>query len=507
MSNRIRVLIVEDQEFIRLGLTIALQKEARLDVVATASDGLSAVSSAIDLKPDVVLMDIGLPGIDGIEAAKRVKGEHPQIHVIMFTSHIDDDSIFTALAAGADGYCSKEASSVELAAAIETVYKGAIWLPPPIANRVLRTFATSSDLTVKTIPQKADLDSGEIDILSQIVQGKSGDEIARDLNLELSTVLSEMHVVIDKLARSDRARAALSAMRSVASLEASDDPLIGKVFAERYEILSQVGVGGMSTVYRARHKFMNNDVAIKILAPKLVADLKSMKRFRQEAQVTSSLEHPNIVTAHDFGITPQGQIFLIMDFVEGRTLASIITESGSLPSAKALNIFVQLCDALEHAHQKKIIHRDLKPGNIIISESERGEKVKVVDFGIAKISQKIGSQNVSLTAQGEVFGSPVYMSPEQCTDSPMDERSDLYSLGCLMFETLTGRPPFYGSSTCETIRQQVFETAPAMSLITQANVPLQLEQVVQKCLQKDPTARFDSARQVRDELLRCCLIA
>jgi eukaryotic-like serine/threonine-protein kinase len=253
-------------------------------------------------------------------------------------------------------------------------------------------------------------------------------------------VLSEMHEVIDKLARSDRARAALRAMRSVAGLEASDDPLIGKVFAERYEILSQVGVGGMSTVYRARHKFMNNDVAIKILAPKLVADLKSMKRFRQEAQVTSSLEHPNIVTAHDFGITPQGQIFLIMDFVEGRTLASIITESGSLPIARALNIFVQLCDALEHAHQNRIIHRDLKPGNIIISDSERGEKVKVVDFGIAKISQEIGSQNVSLTAQGEVFGSPVYMSPEQCTDSPMDERSDLYSLGCPMFETLTGRP-------------------------------------------------------------------
>lgn len=538
MSNRIRVLIVEDQEFIRLGLAIALKKEARLDVVGTASDGLSAVSSATELRPDVVLMDIGLPGIDGIEAAKRVKRHNQNVHVIMFTSHIDDDSIFTALAAGADGYCSKEASSVELAAAIETVYKGAIWLPPAIANRVLRTVTTPGDLTVRTVPQKGDLDSREINILSQIVQGKSGDEIARDLSLELGTVLSQMHEVIDKLARSDRARAALSAMRSLASLEASDeekvcpqcgakfnsasdvcafdgnvllaadaDPLIGKVFAERYQILSQVGIGGMSTVYKARHKFMNNDVAIKILAPKLVADLKSMKRFRQEAQITSSLEHPNIVTAHDFGITAQGQIFLIMDFVEGRSLAAIITESGSLPVAKALNIFVQLCDALDHAHQKKIIHRDLKPGNVIISEGECGEKVKVVDFGIAKISQKFGSQNVSLTAHGEVFGSPVYMSPEQCTDSVMDERSDLYSLGCLMFESLTGRPPFYGSNTCETIRQQVFEPAPAMCMIGEAKIPTQLEQVVQKCLQKDPAARFDSARQLRDELLRCCLIA
>jgi tRNA A-37 threonylcarbamoyl transferase component Bud32/DNA-binding CsgD family transcriptional regulator len=456
------------------------------------------------------------------------------MHLIMFTSHLDDDSIFTALAAGADGYCSKETSSSELAAAIETVYRGAIWLPPAIANRVLRNVTAQAETTIKTAPANVQLQPREIEILSQIVQGKSGDEIAGDLKLEPGTVLSEMHHVIDKLARSDRARAALNAMRNFSpdepelaqmvcqkcgarfSSEArlcaydgtsltplSDDPLIGTVFADRYDIMTQIGVGGMSTVYKARHKFMGSHVAIKILAPRLVPDLKNIKRFRQEAQVTSTLTHPNIVTAHDFGITPQGQIFLIMDYIEGRTLAAVIEEQGSLPLDRALNIFVQLCDALEHAHRRKVIHRDLKPGNIIISQDEDGEHVKVVDFGIAKISRDIGPHNGSLTVQGEVFGSPVYMSPEQCTDSSMDQRSDLYSLGCLMFESLTGCPPFCGSNTCETIRQQVFETTPAMQDVCEHKVPGQLEQVVRRCLEKDPASRFKSAGEVREELMRC----
>lgn len=504
MSNRIKVLIVEDHEIIRLGLKIALNQESRLEVVGGAGDGLAGVAAAIELDPDVVLMDIGLPGIDGIEAARRIKLAVPKMHLIMFTSHLDDDSIFTALAAGADGYCSKEASSAELASAIETVYKGAIWLAPAIANRVLRNVTVQNDSTIKTVPKNAQLQPQEIEILSQIVQGKSGEEIAKNLSLEPGAVLSEMHQVIEKLARSDRARAALSAMRN-SSLDQSEsaDPLVGQVFADRYDIMTQIGVGGMSTVYKAKHKFMGSYVAIKILAPRLVPDLKNIKRFRQEAQVTSTLTHPNIVTAHDFGITPQGQIFLIMDFVEGQTLASLIAKQGYLPLDRALNIFVQLCDALEHAHRRNVIHRDLKPGNIIISDDEDGDHVKVVDFGIAKISREIGPQNGSLTVQGEVFGSPVYMSPEQCTDSLMDQRSDLYSLGCLMFEVLTGCPPFCGSNTCETIRRQVFEPTPVMADVCDQKVPTLLEQVVRKCLEKDPAYRFASAQEVREELIRC----
>jgi eukaryotic-like serine/threonine-protein kinase len=525
-------MIVEDQEMVRLGLQIALNQMENFEVVGVAADGASAIAKALELVPDVILLDIGLPDLNGIEVAKRIKAADPKIHLIMFTSHTDDESVFAALAAGADGYCNKDASSKELSTAITTVCQGAIWLAPAIAERVLRncTVSGASDSTRKLSFRSPHLVPRELQILSLIVQEMSGEQIAARLDLDISTVLSEMHEVMNKLANSDRAKNALAAMvhfddsgeqesltlqccqcgaqfrdGSVscpidgAPLTALGDLLIGKVFADRYDIVSQLGAGGTSTVYKARHKFMDKYVAIKIMHTKLVPDITSVKRFRHESQMMSTLNHPNIVTAFDFGITSEGQVFLIMDYLEGLTLAAEIKAFGHIPVERAMRIFMQLCDALEYAHFKQIVHRDLKPGNIILVQESNRESVKIVDFGIAK-SLASGSQNAGFTRAGEVFGSPAYMSPEQCCDSPVDERSDIYSLGCLIFECLTGRPPFRGANVSETIRQHVFERAPSMSEITNDKIPSGIEQLVLQCLEKDPARRPQSISQLKTAL-------
>jgi serine/threonine protein kinase len=287
------------------------------------------------------------------------------------------------------------------------------------------------------------------------------------------------------------------------------DALIGTVFAEKYEILSVLGKGGMSQVYKARHKFMDRIVAVKVLLEHLVTDAAAVQRFQQESKAASTLNHQNIVTVYDFGQTPNGQAYFVMDCLEGKSLSDYIEEDGRLEVSRALEIFQQTCDGLDHAHQKGIIHRDLKPNNIVLLPDEQGrETVKIVDFGIAKIIGSDGSPQQRLTQTGEIFGSPFYMSPEQCQGFTLDTRSDLYSLGCLMFETLTGAPPQMGDSFVQTALKHINDQAPAFSDISpNANVPKQVEYVIQRCLEKSPKERFATAAEVKQALLDAALAA
>jgi serine/threonine-protein kinase len=281
-----------------------------------------------------------------------------------------------------------------------------------------------------------------------------------------------------------------------------EDKLIGTVFADRYEIVSVLGKGGMSVVYKARHKLMNRTVAIKLLHSHLVSDANAITRFQQEAQAASSLQHPNVITVYDFGLINGNQAFLVMDCLEGTNLADILEKEGRLQPERAVKIFRQVCEGLDEAHRKGIIHRDLKPSNLCIIKTETGkELVKIVDFGIAKLLPQEGKQRQQLTQTGEIFGSPLFMSPEQCTGRILDPRSDIYSLGCVMYEALCGSPPLMGETAFDTMTMHVNNEPVALRKVApDAHIPDQLETIVMRCLEKEPEHRYQSVSQLLQDL-------
>lgn len=285
-------------------------------------------------------------------------------------------------------------------------------------------------------------------------------------------------------------------------INTKQDRLIGETFANRYKILSVVGQGGMSTVYKAQHTYMDRIVAVKLLHPHLVSDPISVQRFQQEAKAAASLCHANIITVFDFGVTEDGLAFLVMDYLEGPSLGDLLDRAGAVPPDEAVDIFRQVLKGLCHAHRKGVVHRDLKPRNLVLAIDEDGTvQVKIVDFGIAKISPQDGSESQHLTQTGEVFGSPIYMSPEQCSGLSLDLRSDIYSWGCVMFETLTGAPPFLGKNAVETMSMHVNDDPPDFKSISPtAVIPKELQDVVFGCLRKDPKKRFQTAAEVLEAL-------
>ncbi|MBZ0185286.1 MAG: protein kinase, partial [Candidatus Obscuribacterales bacterium] len=280
------------------------------------------------------------------------------------------------------------------------------------------------------------------------------------------------------------------------------DELIGQILNDRYKVVEEVGRGGMSAVYRGVHELMDRTVAIKVLLPQLVSDQISIKRFQQEAQAASHLQHPNVITVYDYGFVASGQPYLVMDFLEGESLSDIIRRDKQVTVKRMIPIFMQACEALEHAHQKGVIHRDLKSSNIMLIDFE-GKKdfVKVVDFGIAKLMPSSGKQSQNLTQTGEVFGSPIYMSPEQCMAQSLDARSDIYSMGAMMYEGLTGHPPLMGNSIIDTMQMHMSTPPkPFKDIRPDLKIPDALERVVLKALAKKPENRYQSMQELRDAM-------
>lgn len=280
------------------------------------------------------------------------------------------------------------------------------------------------------------------------------------------------------------------------------DPLVGTVFGGRYEILERIGQGGMSMVYRAKHLFMHNLVAIKVLLPNLVAQERAVRRFQLEAKALSSIHHANAIGIHDFGLTESGQPFLVMDLINGKSLSDVIAEEGKLTVERAIPLFVQTLGALEAVHQADIIHRDLKPSNImIVLDSHGRETVKLVDFGIARIAMPDESEQQQLTKTGEVFGSPPYMSPEQWSGRELDKRADLYSMGCLMYETVSGSAPFKGQNLIQTMTMHLNDLPRRLTdLDCSVNTKDRLEAVLFKALAKEPEERYKSAADLSIDL-------
>ena len=278
----------------------------------------------------------------------------------------------------------------------------------------------------------------------------------------------------------------------------------GLIVLEKFKIIDLLGQGGMGSVYRVEHLLMGRQFALKCLNKFQQAD-GSWRRFQNEAKAAHLLDHPNLLKVYEFGLLPGGQPFFLMELVEGVTLADEIKKLGQLPVDRAVRIFIQVAFAISYAHESKVIHRDIKPSNIMISrkKGEDADHVKILDFGIAKLTGIDEFNQQTLTKTGEIFGSPLYMSPEQCTGAAVDQRSDLYSLGCVFYETLTSAPPFIGESALSTMMKHQSENPLSLkeaSLGTQ--YPQMLEEIVARLLEKNPADRYQTANTVAKDLIK-----
>lgn len=281
-----------------------------------------------------------------------------------------------------------------------------------------------------------------------------------------------------------------------------DLPGTDAIAGERYEFISVVAAGGNGVIYKGRQILLDKPVAIKMVQGHLLTDL-SGKRFHQEAKAASSLNHPNVISVDDFGLTTKGDPYLVMDWVEGHSLSSEIKQRGMIPWKEAMDTFIQVCDGLDHAHTTGVLHRDLKPSNLMVTKDQTGARVvKIVDFGIAKLLNP-DEDTPQLTRTGEVMGSPLYMSPEQGVGKRVDTRSDLYSFGCVMFETLTGDPPHVGDSTVAVLLKHQNEAPPTLKeAALGTEYPDGLEKVIAKLLAKAPEDRYQTAAALKQDLLK-----
>lgn len=285
-----------------------------------------------------------------------------------------------------------------------------------------------------------------------------------------------------------------SSSESTTSSLPADVLQAGAMVARHYQVIECLGSGGMSVVYKARHVLMDKVVAVKLLLPNAIPSQKMVLRMQQEAKAISRLRHENIVQVSEFGLDDKGLPYLVMDYVTGKPLSSLIETEQKLTLEKCFDITIQVAAGLEHAHASGIVHRDIKPDNIIITSENGKEIAKIVDFGIAKLSD---NPSQALTQTGELFGSPLYMSPEQCRGKNADHRSDIYSLGCVLFECIFGKPPFISDSRLTTMMMHISDKPQINEKICGA--PLKV--VLEKCLVKDVSLRYQSATELRADLL------
>ena len=277
---------------------------------------------------------------------------------------------------------------------------------------------------------------------------------------------------------------------------------LGEIVGGRYKVLAVLGQGGAGVVYKVEQIFLGDVYALKFLHAEKSTD-KAIARFHKEANAAHLLKHQNLVRVHDFGFSENNQPFFVMDYVEGTPLSERIKFQGCLSVSEALDVFIQVCNALSYAHESGVVHRDLKPSNIMLTKlgPEEAELVKIVDFGIAKILQLESDEAHELTRTGEIFGSPFYMSPEQCMGQAIDHRCDIYSLGCTLFEALTGLPPFSGESALSIMMKHQLEEPPTLKETSLGkDFPQSLEQVVRRLLSKDPSVRYQSMMSVKHAL-------
>jgi serine/threonine protein kinase len=280
------------------------------------------------------------------------------------------------------------------------------------------------------------------------------------------------------------------------------DPLVGRTLDDKYRLDERLGTGGMGTVYRATHLLIDRPVAVKLLNPRFVEDEAAQARFRREARAAGRLQHSNAVAVTDFGRTSDGYVYIVMELLEGRTLRDVLAREAPLDTARSVSMMMQISAAVAAAHEAGIIHRDLKPANIfIVQRKDAPPFVKVLDFGIAKLAAESIEDDdpKTLTAVGVMIGTPKYMSPEQCDGGPLTPASDVYSLGIILYEMLTGTTPFTGTSPLAiALKHSTEDPRPPREWVV--TIPPAIEELVLKALAKNPLERPQNAAEFRREL-------
>lgn len=446
-----RVLVVEDDFDLCDRIDMWLSHEEH--EVTTANDGLNALDLLKSRDFDLVVLDWDIPGMQGIDVCKNFRQAGGTTPVLMLTGRGDMSDKEKGFDAGADDYLTKPFHLKELSARIRAMVRRSSMVET--TKQVIA--AAKPDVFFKVCPECGN---------SFPIEKEYCDD-------------DESLLQTEKL-----------------------DPALGTVFGERYEIDSVLGSGGMSVVYKAKHKLMDKIVAIKLLDPRLVRQNIAVRRFQQEAQAASRLNHPNVIIIHDFGMTPEGQPYMVMDFLAGKSLQEILDDVVQLSPERAKSVFLQCASGLAHAHKAGVVHRDVKPNNIIMDKDHLGrEAVKIVDFGIAKLAPDAANPQERLTRAGEFFGTAVYMSPEQCRGKDVDLRSDIYSLGCVMFESLTGLPPFEGDNELDTLQMHLSEDPPTFKeRRPDLEIPSEFEAIVRKSMEKSVEERYQSMEELLADL-------
>lgn len=527
-SRALRILIVDDEVINRLGLRYLLTSLPGIEVIAEASNGAEAIELTAVHSPDVVLMDLTMPEMDGITTTRAIRKSKPETKILVLTSMVGGDKVTQALEAGANGYCLKDSNPEEFLTALNVVRSGNIFLDAKVLPALLGTMSSKPSKANKSF-KKTDayepLSDRELEILSMKMRGISDEETARTLNISLNTLERIEFEIKEKICDLENRPATglrkensqqLRLCEHCNSVFGQDVEIcpndgwilvdeqatkwIGTTLDGKYEVLSFLGKGGGASVFKGTHKFLNQHVAIKIIHGEHSTDFTMLQRFRGEAEISSKLNHPNIVQVYDFGVTSSGTPYLILELLEGESLSSYIKRHGKVNAEELLTIFWQLCSALEFAHQRDLVHRDIKPGNIFLATTPDGDTlVKLLDFGLAKSIQ--GTRGHDLTIHGQVVGTPDYMSPESCRGIAYTGASDIYSLGCTMFECLSGKVPFPGDTITETMYRHIHDPVPQLFPPESANrLEATLSRIISRCLQKDPACRYYSTAQIKNEL-------
>ena len=498
-----KILLVEDQPLTLLGMKMSLQGLNKYDVAAEAGTGEDAITEARRIRPDVILMDVSLPLMDGIEASWRIKQELPRTRIVMFTSHNTSDVVAAALGAGADAYCLKSRPVEHVAAIIDMVLQGKVWIDPLVADTVVRDHGSGRANT------NVELKNFEMQVLKLIRDGLSAQQIAQQLRSSEDAVAAVMRGIIQAFGyesahQQEVTRSALASPPEPESAEHwLETPTRGedarRVFADKYAIESVLGTGGMGTVYKAEHVYMKRLVALKVLHPSLVSDKKAIREFQQEGMSIACLNHEGIIGIYDFGVSRDHEPYIVMELCEGITLDDVLKIETRLALPRFKHLFLQVCDALIAAHEAGVIHCDIKPSNfLIIKDIDGNETVKLADFGVAKIMHRDSGETGEQGQKLLVSGTPCYMSPEQCSGRSLDQRTDIYSLGCVMFEALTGQKAFQGNNITEIFTKHFHEIPPPLSSVIPVLFPTDIEDCVAKMMEKEMQNRYQNVTEVRE---------
>lgn len=487
-THRAHILVVDDDAGNRAVLERRLVKEGH--AVTCAEHGEAALTLVAAHAFDLVLLDVLMPGIDGLDVLEQLKGGAAtrDIPVIMISALDDLSSVVRCIEFGAEDYLPKPFDAVLLRARIgaalekkrlrdrEADYLRAVGGVTDAAGAVERGEYQADSLTV--IARRDD----EVGRLARVFDAMVAGVRAREARLQqqLRELQSDISIVTGDGARGEEAEAIGDVMQP------------GTVFANRYEVLGVLGRGGMGLVYRAHDRELGEEVAVKMLhLGAMGADDSAVVRFKNEIRLARRISHRNVVRTHDLGES-DGAYFVTMELVRGITVRELLETRGTLSVSSTLAIARQLVEALAVAHEAGIIHRDVKPENALLD----GEGVlKVMDFGIARLAQ----HSTNATMAGMILGTPAYMSPEQLLGEEIDARADLYAVGVLMYECLTGVAPFTAPSAVALIGKVLTTNAVAPSGVN-IEVPQALSALTMRLLAKSPDERPRSARQLLEQL-------